>query len=73
MEIRTQSHELDSNRITVLVLQSDSFEEERILTAITQAITQGGRIITEIPVGDDNVRCVEFVFHETKKKRRKNG
>ena len=75
MDIRTQSNHPDPNRVSVLVMQAESFEEERILTAIVDAITSGGMITTEVPTGNgDETRCLDFHFEPMKKKkRRKDG
>jgi hypothetical protein len=73
MEVRTQANSHDPKRVAVLILQAGTFEEERILTAISQAIITAGEITTTSAVDDETDRVLTFNFRPISKKNRHHG
>ena len=62
MLVKAGSHPQDNKRVTQLTLKASTFEEERIVTALYEAIASG---ILELsyPVSKDNIRVISFAFN----------
>lgn len=62
MNISAEYSRLTPDRVTVLHLRSQTFEEERILSAIRDAITRGGSMEISVPGDDDEERVLNCSF-----------
>lgn len=59
-------HEDHHGKIKDLNLVSESFEETRILTALLNAITRKGKIITSFQVNEEDEKITAFHFNKSK-------